>query len=67
MISVANSTSLDMFWDVKLNFSQLLKAHVYDSQPFDFHFSNEKVPSSKKQNKTKKKKQYGVLDSVRQR
>ena len=36
---------------------------------FDFHFSNEKVPSSKKKKKKKKKKKihFRVLDSVRQR
>ena len=27
-----------MFCDVKPNFSQLLKAHVYDSRPFWFSF-----------------------------
>ena len=52
MISVAYRTSLKMFCDVKPHFSQLLKARVQD---FDFHFSIEKVPSSKK-NQTNKPK-----------
>ena len=48
MISVAYGTSLKMFCDVKPHFSQLLKVHVQDGHHFDFHFSNEKVSSSKK-------------------
>ena len=35
---VVYKTSLDMFCDVKPNFSQLLKAHVYDGRPFWFSF-----------------------------
>ena len=48
MISVAYRTSLKMFCDVELHFLQLLKARVSDCLHFDFHFSDENVPSSKK-------------------
>ena len=48
MISVAYRTSLEMFCDVKLHFSQLLKAHVLTVAIWGFYLSNEKVPSSEK-------------------
>ena len=68
MISVAYRTSFEMFCDVKLHFSQLLKAHVSYGGPFWFSIFWWK--SSFQQKKKKKdhnnNKHFGVLASVRQ-
>ena len=55
MIFVAYRTSLDMFCDVKPNFSQLLKAHVYDGRLaiLIFIFLMKKCLPAKKEKKKK--------------